>query len=338
VQGSELHDYPRAHFLSTKEVSTAGMLPITGKVNHFSAPGTWATSAMAFLGGSFPGQFRTYGSSVLFPISSGGGIKDILVSNGGQNAGGVILSTYEWTNAGVATPTWVQAGSINQPRWFLNSVLLPDSTIVAVGGEQQYAGFGCSEVPALVPEIFVGGQWVAKAPGSIIRDYHSVALLLPSGKVFVGGGESRRYAPWPNCSNTTGRSPTVAPADYQIFVPPSLACGGPKPVIQGAPGSTFQWSYGSQQTVSYTALPFGITIQKVALLRAGSVTHHCDPNQRCLELAFTILPDTDPPTGYRALQLALPSKASYLLPRGHYMLFLLTNQRIPSVAAWVNVF
>jgi hypothetical protein len=72
-------------------------------------------------------------------------------------------------------------------------------------------------------------------------------------------------------------------------------------------------------------------------MRAGSVTHHCDPNQRCVELAFTLAVDVDPPTGFSACTVAAPSKASYLLPRGYYMLFLVTNQGTPSQAAWVLI-
>jgi hypothetical protein len=335
---ADLRDYPRAHFLSNKEVGTAGMSPYSMKVLHYTTPptppGTWQGPAP--LGGVHPGIDRVYGSSVLFPISPGGGIKDILVAVGGQSAQG-ILAFFEWSLASAVSPTWVQAGSLSQPRWFLNTVILPDSTVLAVGGEQQFTGFGCSEVPALVPELLVAGQWQAKLASTIIRDYHSTALLLPSGKVFTAGGESRHYGPWPNCANRTGRAATVFPADFQIFVPPAINCGNVRPSIVVAAGATLAWSYGSQQSVGYVTLPFGVSVAKVVLMRPGSVTHHCDPNQRCVELTFNLLPDVDPPTGFSALTVAVPTKASYLLPRGYYMLFLVTNQGTPSEAAWVLV-
>jgi hypothetical protein len=339
VQGTELQDYPRAAFLSTVEVGTSGMMPISSKVNHSINPGFWPISAMAAMGGVPIGEPRLYGSSLLFPISPGGAIKNILVAVGGQSSAG-ILNTYEWSDAGAATPVWIQSppsAPLNQKRWFLNTALLPTSTIIAVGGEQQFQLFGCSEIPALVPEIFEASQWSAMAAGTIIRDYHSCALTLPNGKVFNSGGESRHYTPWPNCANRTGRAPTVFPADYQVFVPPYIACGGTRPAIQSAAGSTMTWSYGSQTSFIVAALPLGISINKVVLMRPGSVTHHADPNQRCVELQFTVLPDTDPPSGFHAVQVTVPTLASYLLPRGDYMLFAVSNQGVPSVAAWVRV-
>ena len=52
-----------------------------------------------------------------------------------------------------------------------------------------------------------------------------------------------------------------------------------------------------------------------------------------------VIPDTDPPTpGYQpTIQVTIPTTASGLLPRGYYMLYLLTNQDVPSVATWVKV-
>jgi len=339
---ADLRDYPRAHFLSNKEIGTAGMRPYTMKVLHYTIsptpPGVWQGPAP--LGGVHPGIERVYGSSVLLPISPGGGIKDVLMAVGGKagsESDPFILNSTEWSKAGASSPAWVQAGSLNQPRWFLNTVLLPDSTVFAVGGEQQFTGFGCSEVPALVPEILVAGQWQARIAGTIARDYHSTALLLPNAKVLTAGGESRHYGAWTNCANQAGRSATVFPADFQLFVPPYINAGNVRPSIQVAAGATLPWGYGTQQSVGYATLPFGVSVARIVLMRAGSVTHHCDPNQRCVELAFNLLPDVDPPTGFSALTVSVPTKASYLLPRGYYMLYLVTNQGTPSEAAWVLI-
>ncbi len=55
-----------------------------------------------------------------------------------------------------------------------------------------------------------------------------------------------------------------------------------------------------------------------------------------VELAFEFLPEVYPPTGVSHLRIAMPS-SSTLLPSGYYMLFLVSNQGIPSVAGWVHV-
>ena len=171
--------------------------------------------------------------------------------------------------------------------------------------------------------------------GTIIRDYHSTGLAMSDGMVFTGGGESRRFGTR-NCVNPP-TTETVSPADYQLFAPPYIACGYVRPNMGQLHGTHWTWDYGSTRSISYDALPFGITISKVTLLRAGAVTHHADPNQRCVELAFTILPDTDPPSPTRGLEVTVPTKASYLLPRGFYLVHLVTNQGTPSKAAWVKI-
>lgn len=88
-------------------------------------------------------------------------------------------------------------------------MLLPDSGILVLGGERQFVETGCSESPALVPELFASGatSWRALAADTIIRDYHQTALLLPNAEVLTGGGNSRHHTPWVDCQNTTPPQP-----------------------------------------------------------------------------------------------------------------------------------
>jgi hypothetical protein len=335
--GFGLSNYSRAHFLSTFRVVTAGMPVGTDRLQHDTAvQGIWLSDSNWLMVGN-----RSYGSNVLYPITPGGVLRDYVVASGGYDWGtGLILDSVQVSHAAAATPggrAWVAQPALMHRRWLHNTVLLPDSGILALGGEKQYTGVSCSEVPALVPELFPSGakSWTELASDTIIRDYHATAVLLPNGKVLVGGGESRHYPPWSNCSNQSQRTASVPTADYRVFIPPNINCGNPRPTIlnQAAGGSAWDWFYGQTYGVSYTALPFGVTVQKVTLLRAGSVTHHSDGNQRCVELQFQPVADTDPPL----LQVTVPTKQSYLLPRGHYMLFLVTNQGTPSPAAWVQI-
>lgn len=102
---------------------------------------------------------------------------------------------------------------------------------------------------------------------------------------------------------------------------------------QAVQGSAWTWSLGAQQIpVEYDELPFGVWVDHAVLVRAGSVTHHCDPNQRCVRLATA-----QDPAGLIPQVLVDVPASSYLLPRGYYMLFLVTNQGVPSEAAWVQV-
>ena len=96
-----------------------------------------------------------------------------------------------------------------------------------------------------------------------IRDYHSVALLLPSGQVAMAG--------WNNTA-------------IEIFIPPYLYRGA-RPVISSAPaavqrGETFE-----------IASPDAATISKVVLARPMAVTHQTDTEQKILSLPIS-------PTGF----------------------------------------
>jgi len=206
-----VHDYPRHFLLSNGLAVTAGMLPGSTRMDHYQLTSSafWQANDPVWLM-SAP---RTYGTAVLFPLSFPTQEFDRVVAIGGSD-GATVLKTVETTpnaTANNGSQYWVpfpNAPLLSFPRWFLNSVLLPDSTILVVGGEQAPSQFGCSTTPALHPEVYRGGKWHAMNATNIIRDYHSSALLLPSGKVITAGGESRRYLA-PTCPRPAPRTDDV---------------------------------------------------------------------------------------------------------------------------------
>jgi hypothetical protein len=138
------------------------------------------------------------------------------------------------------------------------------------------------------------------------RQYHGTALLLPDGRVVVAGsGDS--YG---------GPDQTVA----EFYSPPYLF-KGPRPVISAAPSEV---AYGSSFSVQS---PDAASVSAVTLIRLGSVTHQFDEDQRFLELPFS--------TSGNTLTIQSPAHAN-LAPPGHYMLFLVNAQGVPSVAAIVR--
>ena len=338
--------YPRMHLLQNGLAVTAGFKPGSSLLDQYTASSTkWLPNIPTWQ------QFhdKAYGSSVLFPISMAGDApQSIVVSTGGRDRGPMPppsplppplppTNLVEMSNAVLPWPNsaWTGLPSMSLPRWFHNTVLLPDSTILVVGGEQT-ANQGCSEVPALTPELFTGDGWQSLAADSIVRDYHSAALLLPSGKVLTGGGEYRRYAAegLGNCAAPVATE-IQGPSDYRVFVPPSIAGASVRPVITSVapPQGALLWPLNTMQTVTFDAdsLPLGAEIAKVTLARAGSVTHHADPNQRVVSLKFSYKSGTTD-----TLQVTVPS-SSNVLPRGHYMLFVVSTQGVPSEATWVQI-
>ena len=157
------------------------------------------------------------------------------------------------------------------------------------------------------------GSYVFSSAGanSYARLYHSVALLLPDATVWLAGGNPKRggYV-----------------QQMEIYQPPylfdSTGALAARPSITGAPSAI---SYGNAFSVQ---TPDAATINRVVLVRNGTVTHAFGMDQREVELAFTVqsgsLAVTAPPNGNIA-------------PPGYYMLFLLNNSGVPSVAKFVQV-
>jgi fibronectin type 3 domain-containing protein len=142
------------------------------------------------------------------------------------------------------------------------------------------------------------------------RLYHSTALLLPDGRVWVSGGG--RF------SNGTAPTDQFSAEFYQ---PPYLFKGA-RPTIASVP-ATLQYS----QTFSVQT-PDAAQIASVALIRLGSVTHAFNMSQYYVPLTFT------PVTG--ALNVQAPANSN-LAPPGHYMLFIVNTNGVPSVAPIVSL-
>jgi hypothetical protein len=151
------------------------------------------------------------------------------------------------------------------------------------------------------------GQWTTLASSSVIRGYHATSLLLPDGRVLHAGSGDGAGAP--NQLNA------------EIFSPPYLSRGA-RPVISGAPTSV---GYGSQFRV---LTPQAGAITRVSLIRLGAVTHAFDENQRFQRLTFT--------ADASGLTITTPTSRNRT-PPGHYMLFILNGNDVPSVARIIRI-
>jgi hypothetical protein len=151
----------------------------------------------------------------------------------------------------------------------------------------------------------------------VARLYHSTALLLPDARVLTAGRDhawNEDPYKWPE-------------RRVEIFSPPYLENGNPRPVIQSV--SNEKPVYGQSFTVTLNSAVSASNIGSAVLMAPGSVTHGFDQGQRAVKLAINnksgnTLTLTAPPNGRVA-------------PPGYYMLFVVSNQGVPSVAKFVNV-
>jgi galactose oxidase len=201
------------------------------------------------------------------------------------------------------TPAWRTVQPMAQPRKQHNTTLLPDGTVLVTGGSRG-PGKDDDTSPVFATELWdpATERFTRLAPEAAYRGYHSSALLLPDGRVLSVGGQQ---------SND----------DAQIFSPPYLF-KGPRPTIGAAPASV---GYGETFTVS---TPNAASIAKVTWLKGGSPTHGFNQGQRINRLSFT--------REVGALRVTAPA-TSALAPPGDYLLFILDDKGVPSVARWMKV-
>jgi galactose oxidase len=212
---------------------------------------------------------------------------------------------------------WRPAAEMHHRRRQHNATVLPDGTVLVTGGT---AGPGFNDVspgkPVHTAELWDPhtDQWTTLNAEDVDRCYHATALVLPDATVLSAGGGEFMAGPAPNAPADTHR-------DAQIFHPPYLF-RGPRPVITTAPT---ELTAGGTFTIEVA----GPEVAAMALLRLASATHAFDMNQRRIPVPFTA-------TATDILTATLPAEPGVCLP-GHYMLFVLSADGVPSIAKIVRI-
>ena len=274
--------YPRAVLAPNGKVFVAAP-SVTTRYLNTSGTGAWST-----VGNTKYTASRDYGAVVIYDSGK-------IVSIGG---GDPPTNTAEVINLNATTPAWAFTGSMAHARRQNNGTVLPDGKVLITGGSSG-SGFDNSSNPVLQAEMWdpATGKFAPMASSTVYRGYHSVAVLLPDGRVFSGGGN-------------------VGGPNYEIFSPPYLF-NGARPTITSAPSAA---SYG--QTV-FVQTPDAANITTVTLIRLPSVTHSFNQDQSFNKLTFA--------QASGGLNVTLPSNANLAQP-GYYMLFLVNGSGVPSVA------
>ena len=211
-------------------------------------------------------------------------------------------------------PSVRETAPMAYPRVFANGVVLPDGKVLIVGG-QTYASTFTDDGAVLVPELWdpVTESFSQMDPMQTPRTYHSTALLLPDGRVFVGGGGL--------CGDCSTNHENA-----EIFSPPYLFDANGNP----AQRPTINWSPPSGQLGGTIWLAASAPDLTFALLRMSAVTHTVDNDQRRIPLTIQA-------QSGNTFLLPIPSDPGVVVP-GYYMLFAVNSQGTPSVARimWVG--
>jgi hypothetical protein len=260
---------------------------------------------------------RTYGNAVLLPPPPG----DTAPSTKVMQIGGFPRATSpaagdssETLDESDSTPSWeYDNDALVHDRAHQNTVLLPDGSMVAVGG-------GTGEVPNLFGtrsdgehkkvELYdpLTQEWRLGAAQVEDRAYHSVAVLLPDGRVISAGDDG-------NSKSITGALDTA-----EVYEPPYLF-KGPRPTVSWAPSAT---SWGRSFGVSTP----NTDISRAVLIAPGATTHAADMHQRYVPLELT--------RRAGGVDLKAPANAN-VAPPGYYMLFLVNEAGVPSIAKFVRL-
>lgn len=195
------------------------------------------------------------------------------------------------------------------PRSFHTSAVLPDGTVFITGG-QSYAVPFSDDTPQLTPELYdpAADAFYKQQPNSIVRVYHSVALLLPDATVLSAGGGL--------CGDCNTNH-----FDGQVFTPQYLLTKDGQPAVRPVIRSATL----SGRTI---AIETDSSVASASLIRFGTATHTVNTDQRRVPLTLVRV-------GTNRYTAEVPADTGVVLP-GYYMLFVMNEKGVPSVSKTLN--
>jgi Domain of unknown function (DUF1929)/IPT/TIG domain/Glyoxal oxidase N-terminus len=295
--------YPRMHLLPNGKLFFSGSTPTSYTFNPSNQ--AWTTVA-----NTKSGITRTYGSSVLLPLTPANNYDPrVIIFGGGQPTA---TSSTEIIDLGASSPSWVYGPDMSQARVEMDAVLLPTGKVLALAGSSNDEDATTASLNADLYDP-ASNSFSSAGANAYPRMYHTVALLMPDATVWLAGSNP---------------SSGVYEQHMEIYQPAYLftrdgnnnVIPATRPTITSAP-SAINW--GGQFAVS---TPDAANISSAVLMKLDSSTHAFDLDQREVGLNFT--------AGSGTMTVTAPPNAN-IAPPGYYMLFLINNQGVPSTAAFV---
>ncbi|MGH3797227.1 MAG: galactose oxidase-like domain-containing protein [Pseudonocardiaceae bacterium] len=203
-------------------------------------------------------------------------------------------------------PAYHPAASLHTSRMHLCAVLLPDRTVLVNGGAsmEEMAAQAAFDAEIYHPQ---SNTWTIGATSRVPRLYHSVALLMPDGKVITAGSNPER---------------TVEELRIEVYWPPYLFAG-PRPTC--TPAAT-EVHYGQSVTAQ---VPDAAAVGSACLIRVGIATHSTNVEHRLIDVPHQVSAPNE-------ITLTMPNGAT-LAPPGWHLLFVVSPSGVPSPGVWLHL-
>ena len=293
-----MYYYPRVHVVPSGEILFVGQTRDILEFNPKTA--SWRTVTRVR-------RNRYEGTSVLLPLRPDEGYRARILAVGG--AWGQRWAVDAHNDAAILDRrggdwAWRWIPPMAFRRMHANATLLLDGRVLVTAG-----GMRGREQPILETELFDPRTetWRLGATCSVGRTYHSVAVLLPDGRVWTGGGNLA----W-----------GLDELRIELYTP-GYCLEEDRPAITASPPSVAYDSPFEVRVASPTPL------LEASLVRPGSVTHSFNVDQRWVGLQVASATKTK-------LELRSPPNAE-LAPPGWYLLTVLDEHRCPAEARWIRL-
>lgn len=339
--------YPDIHLMP----GPAGQTQLFIFANKDSIIWDWTKNTVVKKLPQISGASRSYpltGASVMLPLDPdnnykpqvlicGGNVKRDHLSPAADSCGRIDLSNLD-------TAKWEMDNFGGIGRVMPDAVILSDGkTLFLNGAGRGIAGYNTkdkatgkvtqlADQPVLTPLLYdfrkpLGQRWSKQGASTIPRLYHSVATLIPDGRVFVAGS-----SPQSNVETNGTQFPTEFRVEY--FSPPYVTqTKHPRPVITNVAGNTklnqgpIRVSYNKNVAVT-VKLAASDGVFTAALIHNGFVTHSTHMSQRYVICKVSGVKKTK--DGF-TMNVLMPQNPNIIAPGLNYLS--IDNQGIPATTS-----
>jgi hypothetical protein len=295
--------YPRMILMPSGLVYTSSQREF--RFMYDPSTGIWTNQGQTALG-----QYRDYGTSILLPLQNTTSERGKVMVVGGAPSGTApatrVVEIHDFNQGTNTNPVIRTVGQLNFGRRYILPIILPNGKIMVFGGSSQGGNTPVYVSESFDPENESQG-WTTLAPATVPRLYHGTALLMTDGSVWTAGSTPSSGGNWE--------------LRTEFFRPSYFS--STRPTISGNPTVG---GYGGSITIP---TPDPTNIARVSLVKLGCTTHHYDIDMRLIWLQITS-------RGATSVTVSAPISAN-IAPEGYYMIHVLDNALVPSVANIIKI-